>query len=298
MLQGDCQLDFNQKYQEYLTYFNKNLNEYFNELADKVPKELYDAMYYACAFGGKRVRPVLCLATAEMLGLNLEEVKYFALAIEFIHSYSLIHDDLPSMDNDDFRRGNLSTHKKFGEATAILAGDALLNLASEVCLKKKHFTNADVSAMKVLFYCSGAQGMIRGQALDLKFEKAESFSQDVLIDIFSNKTAKLISAPITISSLLSGREYLEQLSEYANKLGLLFQICDDILDEEGSLEQIGKTPHKDSQADKLTSVKFYGLEGAKEWANRLYEDCKTILSNIPNSQFLSDFTDMLISRKS
>ncbi len=298
MLKGDYQLTFKDKYQEYLTYFNNSLNEYFGEIKDKIPQTLYDAMYYACEGGGKRVRPILCLATADMLGLNLEEVKYFALAIEFIHSYSLIHDDLPSMDNDDFRRGKPSTHKKFGEATAILAGDALLNLASEVCLKKKRFSNADISAMKILTYCAGAQGMVRGQILDLENEKNKQFNEDILIDIYSNKTSKLICAPIMIASILSDREYFEILSEYANKLGLLFQISDDILDEEGTLEQIGKTPRKDSMSDKLTSVKVYGLSGAKEKAKMLYEDCKKILSNISNSQFLCDFTDMLVSRKS
>ncbi len=290
-------MDFDAKHKSYSDLFESELKEYLNSQKTSVPKDLFDAVVYATESGGKRIRPVLCYAVADMLGLDKEEVKYFALAIEFIHSYSLIHDDLPCMDDDDFRRGKPSVHKRFGEATAVLTGDALLNLAAETCLKKPDFSEKDVSAMKILFYCAGMRGMIKGQVLDLQNEKNSIADENALTEIYINKTAKLIAAPILISSVLSGKDYFEKLSEYANALGVLFQITDDILDEEGDFSVIGKTPKKDENADKLTAIKIYGVNGAKKKAEELYVTCKSILAEIPNSDFLSKFTDATYERK-
>lgn len=290
-------MDFDAKHKSYSDLFESELKEYLNSQKTSVPKDLFDAVVYATEGGGKRIRPVLCYAVADMLGLDKEEVKYFALAIEFIHSYSLIHDDLPCMDDDDFRRGKPSVHKRFGEATAVLTGDALLNLAAETCLKKPDFSEKDISAMKILFYCAGMRGMIKGQVLDLQNEKNSIADENALTEIYINKTAKLIAAPILISSVLSGKDYFEKLSEYANALGVLFQITDDILDEEGDFSVIGKTPKKDEKADKLTAIKIYGVNGAKKKAEELYVTCKSILAEIPNSDFLSKFTDATYERK-
>lgn len=291
-------LNFNEKYSEYLKLFNDKLDEYISSYSKSCPKLLGDSMAYAVVDGGKRVRPILCIATAEMLGVPIEQVIYYALAIEFIHSYSLVHDDLPAMDNDDYRRGKLSTHKKFGEAFGILAGDGLLNLAIETCLKKQCINENDAEAMRILFDCSGAKGMIAGQVLDLYNEKNPEISEDKLFAIIENKTSKLILAPVLIASCVSGGKYYNELKEFAFKLGILFQITDDIMDVEGDVATIGKTPHKDEQSDKLTSVKLYGLDGAKEKAFALYNDCKKILKTIPNNEFLDKFTDKMYLRKS
>ncbi len=291
-------LNFENKYAEYLNFFNKRLDDYLTAYSEKSPKLLMDSMTYAVIDGGKRVRPILCMATADMLGIKVDDVINYALALEFIHSYSLVHDDLPAMDNDDYRRGKLSTHKKFGEAYGILAGDGLLNLAMETCLSKEKICQNDVSAMKLLFNCSGSKGMVAGQVLDLENEKNASTAEDVLYKIYKNKTAKLIMASVLISSLLADGAYFAELKKFSYNLGILFQITDDIMDVEGDLETIGKTPNKDDKSGKLTSVKIFGLDGAKRLAKDLYVESKKILQDIPNSEFLQKFTDKMYIRKS
>lgn len=291
-------INIDNAYSGFLANFNSFLQTQFAEFHKKYPNVLAEAMQYALEGGGKRVRPVLCLATADMLGVNQEEVLCFAFAIELIHSYSLVHDDLPAMDNDDYRRGKLSTHKKFGEANGILAGDGLLTLALEVGLNKTSFTEKDAKALKIIAEYAGASGMIAGQVLDLQNEKASVFTEKILYSIYENKTAKLIMAPILVASIISGNKYYNELKEYGYNLGILFQITDDIMDEEGDLTSIGKTPHKDKEADKLTSIKVFGLDGAKSRAKMHYERCKELLEKIPNSDFLKGFTDKMYLRKS
>lgn len=290
-------INFDSEYNRYLVLFNEYLNQKLNSLSDKSPKILCEAMKYAVADGGKRVRPILCFALADSFNVPISEVKDFALAIEFIHSYSLVHDDLPSMDNDDYRRGKLSTHKKYGEANGILVGDALLNFAFETCLNKKNISNKDVDAIRIIADCAGYNGMIAGQVLDLQNEKAIEFNEDILYKIYENKTAKLLMAPILVSSCLAGGKYFNELKEYAYNLGILFQITDDILDVEGDLSLIGKTPHKDGASDKLTAVKLFGLIGAKERAKNHYEKCLNIVSELPNNDFLLTFTERIFKRK-
>lgn len=289
--------NYKEEYQRYYEIFNEYLNEVFSSLDTYAPKTITDAMSYAVGNGGKRVRPVMCLATAELLGVPFDKVKNFAVALECIHSYSLVHDDLPAMDNDDYRRGKLSTHKMFGEANGILAGDALLNFAFELCLSKDNFDLLDAKALKVLAESAGYRGMIAGQVLDLENEKAEVVNKDVLYSIYENKTAKLITAPLLIASELSGGKYRKQFEEFGYNLGVLFQIIDDIMDVEGTLESIGKTPHKDEEVGKLTSVKLFGLDGAKELAKKHYLDCKQILSDIDGCEFLLQLTDAMYVRR-
>lgn len=290
-------LKFEDKFEYFRQYFNTILNEFLDKECDGIPDILKEAMAYAIKDGGKRVRPVLCFATADMLGVSLDRVEKYALAIEMIHSYSLIHDDLPAMDNDDYRRGKLSTHKKFGEAYGILAGDGLLNLAFETCLKNPCLDDKDLSAIKLIFEFAGGKGMVGGQVLDLQNERNKNADGEELYKIYENKTAKLIMAPILVSSIVKGGSFYEELSGYGYNLGLLFQITDDILDVEGSLDSIGKTPHKDGLEDKLTSVKIFGLDGAKKIAEKTYRKCRDFIDRIPGSEFLKSFTDMIYFRK-
>lgn len=287
--------NFNEKYHKYLDFFNNELNCAINSLVN-VPSLLKSAMSYAILDGGKRIRPVLLLATAEALGVDSEQVKEFCVAIECIHSYSLVHDDLPAMDNDDYRRGKLSTHKKFGEANGILAGDALLNFAFEYCLTKKDFNINDSKALLFLAQCAGSSGMIAGQVLDLENEKCDNVSEKTLYSIYENKTAKLIIAPVVIASILAGNKQYDKLYSFAYNLGIMFQIADDILDVESSIEVLGKTPNKDAESDKLTSVKLFGLEGAKERKKYHYNKCLDALNDIENNGFLLEFTNIIYKR--
>ena len=290
-------MDYKCKYDQYLSIFNQQLELAINCLKiNGTPEILSQAMDYAVSGGGKRVRPVLLYASADLLGLNLESVNEFAVAIECIHSYSLVHDDLPSMDNDDYRRGKLSTHKKFGEAYGVLTGDSLLNFAFEYCLDKKDFSANDAKALKLLANYAGTFGMIAGQVYDLQNEKSNDLSEETLYKIYENKTAKLLTAPLLISSILANNAYYNELKEFGYHLGVMFQISDDIMDVEGSVESIGKTPNKDLLEDKLTSIKVFGLDGAKAKREFHYKKCLVQLDKIKNSDFLRVFCKIMFER--
>ncbi len=290
--------NFAEKYDEYLNFFNISLENCLNSVDKTAPNVIKDAMRYAVGDGGKRVRPILCFAACEMLGKDKSAVKNLALGIEFIHSYSLVHDDLPAMDNDDYRRGKLSTHKKFGEAIGILAGDALLNFAFETMLKEENPSQFYLAAMSLIAEYAGYSGMIGGQTLDLQNENNANATEKDLYDVYLNKTAKLISAPMLAASCVNGKKYYDEIKEYGYHLGILFQITDDIMDECGTLEQIGKTPHKDDAENKLTSVRIFGLDGAKERAFTHYTQAKKIISEIDKIGFLTAFTDKMYERQS
>jgi geranylgeranyl diphosphate synthase type II len=290
-------INFDIEYNRLLNVFNGYLEQKFNNLEKSAPNTIKEAMKYAVLDGGKRIRPILCLAFAEAFGIPLERVLDYALAIECIHSYSLVHDDLPCMDNDDYRRGKLSTHKKFGQAMGVLAGDALLNFAFEICLSKEKFFENDYKAMRVIAESAGYNGMIAGQVLDLENEKSNQISEEILYKIFDNKTAKLILAPIMVVSCFIDSTFAPIMREFGYNLGVLFQIEDDILDVEGDISVIGKTPNKDSAVDKLTSVKLFGLNGAKERADLHYERCINALSTLLNNEFLLLLTKKMHNRK-
>ena len=289
-------LNYKDKYSAYLDFFNEQLNVALNSL-ENAPELLKDAMKYAVAGGGKRIRPVLLIAAADVLNIDFDQIKEFAVAIECIHSYSLVHDDLPAMDNDDYRRGKLSTHKKFGEAYGILAGDALLNFAFEYCLSKKDFSLSHAKALACLGECAGCFGMIAGQTLDLQNEGNEDIDEGTLYSIYENKTAKLIMAPVLIASIIAGGKYYNELKDFAYNLGIMFQIADDILDVESSLEVLGKTPNKDLASGKLTSIKVFGLEGAKVKKKEHYEKCVSALKDVENNEFLLQFANIVYERK-
>ena len=281
--------DYQSKYAEYLQAFEGQLNTYAARLQTH-PSVLGDAMRYSLLAGGKRIRPVLMLAVADMLGVPQADVMPFAIALEMVHTYSLIHDDLPAMDNDDFRRGKPSCHKKFGEANAILAGDALLNQAFILCadcaLKGERFA----LAAKLLADFAGANGMICGQAADLYYtEKDGELSEEELLFIQENKTGKLLLAPVLIPSVLANNQYFIRLEQFGKELGRLFQITDDILDVTGEFENLGKSIGKDAGANKLTCVTLYGLQGAKLRADECLSRCLAVLEGIEcNSEFLGD----------
>lgn len=290
-------MDFNGQYNGYFERFEKKLSEILASLNTSAPALITDAMRYSVAGGGKRIRPVLCLAAADMLSADIEKACAYAVAVELIHSYSLVHDDLPAMDNDDYRRGKFSTHKKFGEAVGILAGDALLNFAFEVCLGQENLTDCDFAAMKILAESAGYSGMIAGQVLDLQYEKKDAGEKE-LYEIYSNKTAKLITVPLLIASELCSRAYYEQLERVGYHLGIMFQIADDLLDVSGDLATLGKTPHKDEKEDKLTSVKVFGKTGAVKNAKFHYESALEILKKIPGSTFLCALANKIYGRNS
>ena len=289
--------NFEEKFKSYYNSFENELINYIKSLDTQIYPTLKESIVYSILGGGKRLRPILGMATADLLGVDFNDVKYLFIALELIQAYSLVHDDLPAMDNDDYRRGKLSTHKKFGEAIGILAGDAMLNLAMETALLSVKIDDNYLDALRLIFNYSGYNGMVYGQVLDLENENRPKSNQLTLHEIFINKTVKMFKAPLLVSSICANKKYYEQLNEYGENLGLAFQIQDDILDVEGSLETIGKTPQKDENSDKLTSIKIFGLEGAKIKANELFANAIKSIENLPNNNFLTDFANKLNKRK-
>ncbi len=245
------------------------LLKYFDHLTNSVSeKKLIEAMRYSITGGGKRIRPVLTLSIAKMMSKNALEVMPFAAAIEMVHTYSLIHDDLPAMDNDDYRRGKLTNHKVFGEAMAILAGDALLNEAFDLLLnsaiqsgeKMEQFIKASL----IVASAAGKQGMIAGQVIDMDSEGKQT-SEVTIKDMHKKKTGALIKASILAPAVYLGAsaEYIKALTSYAENIGVAFQIKDDILDVESTTEELGKAVGSDEKNKKTTYVSLYGLDGAK-----------------------------------
>ena len=243
---------------------------------------LKDAMHYSLLAGGKRLRPALCMMTADMFGAD-DRARDFACAIEMIHTYSLIHDDLPAMDNDDLRRGKPTNHVVFGEAYAILAGDGLLNCAFEVMTKcaRRHadYCLGCIEAIDIVARAAGTKGMIAGQVGDIAFEGREPDAQ-VLAYIHSRKTAALIKAPILAAAALYGatREERAALNTYGECLGLVFQIVDDILDETGDSEKMGKTLGKDEDAGKQTFTRVYGIDESRRIAREKTDEAISALN--------------------
>ena len=281
--------DYHQKYAQYLDAFESFLTDYTEQWQTK-PSLLADAMKYSLLSGGKRVRPVLMLAVADALGVAQNDVLPYAVALEMIHTYSLIHDDLPAMDNDDFRRGKPSCHKAFGEAYAILAGDALLNQAFTVLLDSALKGEKFAVAGKMLSEFAGMNGMIVGQVADLYYSDGDDeIGEETLAFVQENKTGKLLLAPVLIPSILADNRCFFRLEQFGKALGRLFQITDDILDVVGEFEALGKSVGKDENADKLTGVKVYGLNGAMLRADDCLAKCLAVLEDMDcDTQFLGD----------
>ncbi len=236
--------------------------------APKFGSRLYEAVKYSLVAGGKRLRPILCMAGCEAVGGDFKEAIVPACAIEMIHTYSLIHDDLPAMDNDTLRRGHPTTWVKFDEATAILAGDALLNRAFEVLMEWDFDCKRKVRVAKEIASASGMLGMVLGQQCDLDAEGRSDVSEEELLFIHRHKTGRLITASVVAGGITGGgsEEEIEALRKYGDFLGLAFQITDDILDVVGDQEKLGKNVGSDLEKEKVTFVTLFGVEGARKKA--------------------------------
>lgn len=273
----------------------KVLEEKIDELADSKVKE---AMRYSLIAPGKRVRPNLLYEVVKGYGLLESVADEFACAIEMIHTYSLIHDDLPAMDNDDLRRGRLTCHKQFDEATAILAGDGLLTYAFDVASSSTADPSIVVKCIQVLAQCAGSNGMVLGQDLDMN--ESNTSDWDYVRKVHKYKTGCLLSAPLMMGALLAGKndETVRQWHEIGISLGLAFQIQDDILDVELSSEEFGKS-NSDEKNDKKTSVSLLGLEQSEELMISEYEKVKQSISEMHdfNGEKLISFIESIEKRR-
>ena len=293
--------DFEQDLKDIQARINQSLEAQLNQV-DTQPAPLADAMKYALLLGGKRIRPFLVYATGRMLGASMNQLDYVAAAIEAVHAYSLIHDDLPAMDNDSLRRGEPTCHIAFDEATAILAGDALQAFAFETLTNATALSaEQKVRLVHALSHAAGAQGMCLGQSLDLISEH-KSVSLTELERIHNSKTAVLLSAALIMGFICSPRysdkQLEQQLARYGAAIGLAFQVQDDILDIEGESSVLGKTVGADLASDKSTYPKLLGLDGAKQKAQDLYQIALSELDRIPfNSIALRALAKFIIYRK-
>lgn len=271
-------------------------------LSDNLDSTVLDAMKYSVANGGKRIRPILSIEFAKACGGNVDAALDFGCAVEMIHTYSLIHDDLPCMDNDDMRRGKPSCHIAFGEENALLAGDALLTEAFTALSTVRGVPAENiVRAVSYLSSFAGINGMVGGQVLDLQFEECEP-TIDEILKMYSLKTCGLIKASCVLGCL-AGDKYDEDklvaALNYAENLGIAFQIQDDILDIEGDAEALGKPIGSDAKNDKSTAVKYFGLEKSKELVKEYTDNAISALDNFENNtETLKQLAFMLVDRKS
>ena len=265
-----------------------------------IPEKLLEAMDYSLSAGGKRLRPVLLLAACETLGGDIDEALPFACALEMIHTYSLIHDDLPAMDNDDLRRGRPTNHKVFGEGMAILAGDGLLSAAAELMLRAAVGMGnmRGTRAAEAIMRRAGVTGMVAGQVMDVTGEGSEP-THDKVDYIHRHKTADLLTAPIEAGFILAGAtdEQVAAGCEYGLRLGLAFQMVDDLLDVEGETTILGKTTGKDAAVGKLTWVAVHGMEKTREDAAEQVRLAVNALENLPGeTNFLKTLAQSTLSR--
>lgn len=262
------------------------------------------AMRYSTLGGGKRVRAVLLLQFCQLCAGTCEQALPFAAALEMIHAYSLIHDDLPCMDDDDMRRGKPSCHVQFGEATAVLAGDALLNCAFETMLQETAAARPDemprmVRAMQTIAQASGYRGMVGGQMIDLENEGHPEQARQDLLEMYALKTGALLRASVVAGAILGGAEgeLLQSAADYAEKIGLAFQIVDDILDVVGDPKALGKPVGSDQRQDKATYVALFGLEKSRAKVDELTEQALQLLDTFPGDRvFLQTLTRRLSDR--
>lgn len=255
------------------------------------PEDIFKSMKYTVTLPGKRLRPVMCLEACRFFGGNIEDAMPTACAIEMLHAQSLIHDDLPCMDNDDFRRGKPSNHKVFGEAIATLAGDALLSYGPQLIIEQSKNLPAErvLQVLNEYMKAAGAYGIIAGQVADIENEKAKVKDAKTLEYIHTHKTADLFRLALKAGAIIAGadKKALEEMNVFAQKFGLAFQIYDDILDEISTFEELGKTVGKDKACDKLTYVSLYGLEKAQEKLNSLFIEIYDIIDKYHSEVFRS-----------
>ena len=282
---------------EYRAYVEDYLKEHYDALNDQPQKLLFDAMQYSLMAGGKRIRPILAFEFCRVCGRDWKNAAPFAAAIEMIHTYSLIHDDLPCMDNDDYRRGRLTNHKVYGEGMAVLAGDALLTDAFGIAASAQLPNPGDMAtAIGVLSECAGSLGMVGGQVLDIMSEERELTEQEVL-DIQNRKTGCLISAACALGVIAGGgsEKQYEAACQFAAGLGLAFQIRDDMLDVIGTQEELGKATGVDTQ--KNTFVKLYDLERCEELVATYTNYAIEALNAFSDTSFLEALAKSLTERR-
>jgi geranylgeranyl diphosphate synthase, type II len=267
------------------------------------PSTLHESMRYSLMAGGKRIRPILAIAAAEAIGTATPGLMAIASSLEFIHTYSLIHDDLPSMDNDDFRRGKPTNHKVYGEAIAILAGDALLTMAFDLCSRPDLMKGCDparqIRLIQELAYGSGNMGMVGGQVLDIQAENRD-IDLATLQNIHKHKTGMLIRAAVRMGAVSAGAtdRQLNDVSDYAEDIGLAFQIADDVLNVTGTREELGKNPNTDAERGKKTYPTFYGVDGARTLADDCVARAIERLSSFgPSADPLREIAQYITSRR-
>jgi len=286
-------------YTEYLNMVEGALTQQLASLG-YIPEKLFEAMDYSLSAGGKRLRPVLLLAACDTLGGNVDEALPFACALEMIHTYSLIHDDLPAMDNDDLRRGRPTNHKVYGEGMAILAGDGLLSAAMELMLRSavRMDDMRGIRAAEAIARRAGVTGMVAGQVMDVTGEGSEPTLEKVDY-IHRHKTADLLTAPIEAGLILAGADdaVVKAGCEYGVNLGLAFQMVDDLLDVEGDAATLGKTPGKDAAEGKLTWVAVKGVNQTREDAKNAVDQAVSALNSISGeTNFLKTLAQTTLNR--
>lgn len=292
--------DFEQSMAERVQRAEQILDRYL-PAEEGYQKTIFEAVNYSVRAGGKRLRPILMQAVYEMCGgTDSQVIEPFMAALEMIHTYSLVHDDLPAMDNDDYRRGKLTTHKKFGEDMGILAGDALLNYAYETAFKAFDSGSTDrvAEALRVLGWKAGMYGMVGGQVVDVE-ENGKFVDEATLLFVYETKTSALLEAAFMIGGILAGasQEQIHRLELSAKKLGIAFQIQDDILDVVGDEEKLGKPVHSDERNEKSTFAAIHGIQKSSEKVKEYTEEALEILTPFPGDKaFLEECMGWLTKR--
>lgn len=290
---------FDQSWTTLQTRVNQRLADHLDELGADCPPRLREAMAYSLLAGGKRVRPLLVLLGCQACGGDVEDALPAACALEIIHTYSLIHDDLPAMDDDDLRRGQPTCHVKFGEAMAILAGDALLTLAFEILARGVNSPEAAAACCADLASAAGAVGMVGGQVADLAAESLETTSVEHLEAIHRRKTGRLIGVAPLMGARIAGAEESKQhgLETYGKCVGLAFQIADDLLDVGGTAEKMGKGVGKDAARGKLTYPSLLGEDGSRARAGELLDEaCRALAPLGEHGQQLEKLAHFILKR--
>jgi len=266
---------------------------------DEYPKILHKAMRHTLFAGGKRIRPYLAITAYQLFGGTDQRILPAAASIELVHTYSLIHDDMPDIDNDDYRRGKPALHREFGEAIALLAADALLMEAFKFLLSVDTKPKIKAKLIQELAESAGCEGLVAGQVADIESE-GKNVTEDGIDFIYRNKTAKLITTAVRFGALLAEAkpDDLARMTEFGKTIGILFQLTDDILDIEGTLEEIGKTPGKDEKMEKATYPLLFGLEKAKSKADQLLQEAQEVVSYYGDkAEFLKKISIYIATRK-
>ena len=290
-------MSFKGSMETYRLFIEEYLENFYSRFHAEPQKPLYDSIQYSLLAGGKRLRPILCMEFCRICGQDWKAAAPFAAAIEMIHTYSLIHDDLPSMDNDYFRRGRPTNHKVYGEAMAILAGDALLTDAFLSASEAKLTCPEDMAqAMALLATCAGSSGMVGGQVLDIMSEERQ-ISEEEILNIQSRKTGGLIRAACGLGAIAGGAspEQVDAACRFADNLGLAFQIRDDMLDVIGTQEEMGKGVGTDET--KNTFVRLYGLPKCEELVQKYTADAIQALDLFEDRAFLTELAENLTNRR-